>query len=727
MNSSLGTCGATPAEAGSPLAIVALPPEKFLPKKSLLKMNLPQQMPWQLCAKYLALVLVAMLANAPAVGAEFTLSDFNGSGFSYTFGDFVQTTGPTSIRLSDPINDSGGAGLNQTLDLSSHADSRFVVDMFTNPGNQAGVFHLELIDTMDRRGKWSFGVNNLDPGVTTPLVSATTLANPTSGINDFRNLDLSNITTWQVVGPYSSDAAFDLSFDRVAVSDTVVAPPAYPGAEPDAPWRATAAARIDANRKAALQVNVTDFGGNPIPGANVSVQMTEHEFGFGSAVQAWRLRSSSSQHAMYKEKTAELFNIATIENNLKWPPWDGEWGGNYTQAGAQTALNWLSNESIDVRGHTLVWPGYSNLPTPVKSILDQAPLNATQQQQLRDAVAAHITDIGGTLAGQLVAWDVVNEPRDNHDIMDNLPEGNAAMSAWFNAIAAIDPNAKRYINNYGILDSAGGTNTFNQQEYYDTAEFLINDGAAIQGIGFQSHFTEDDLTGPEQIWTILDRFADLGLDMQITEFDFTTTNEQLQAQFTRDFMTAVFAHEGVDDFVSWGFWEDAHWRPDAAMYRSDWSIKPNGQAYLDLVFDEWWTSEDLATALAGEASLDGFNGEYEITVTVGGIERVLTATLGDDGLVLDVVLPILPADFDTDGDVDADDLAAWQAGFASGTTRAAGDADGNGIVDGGDFLQWQRQFGIVTTSSALATVPEPSTLVLAAGLSSLLLSRRRRR
>ena len=88
-------------------------------------------------------------------------------------------------------------------------------------------------------------------------------------------------------------------------------------------------------------------------------------------------------------------------------------------------------------------------------------------------------------------------------------------------------------------------------------------------------------------WTILVRFVQRGPDMQVTEFDYKTIDRQLQADCTRDFLAAMFAHGGVDDVLMRGFWEDAHWRPDAALFDSNWSIRPNGQASWDLVVREW--------------------------------------------------------------------------------------------------------------------------------------------
>ena len=657
----------------------------------------------------LAMFCCMIISAQGTVASELVLSEFNSTGFDYQFAGFNQSLGSSSMRLEDPIDGWGGAGISQSLNLSSYADSRFVVDMHLNPGNGTDQFDLELLDSSGRTGKWTFDVTGLGSGVQNTLTASTTLSNPTHGIGDFENLDLSSITSWQLLGDYHSPNPFDMNFDRVVISEA----PDYPGQEPTAPWRSIAESRIDAHRKANLQVKVTDSLGNPINGANVSIKMQEHEFGFGTTVQAFRLRDNNPVHSTYKQQTSNLFNLATLENNLKWPTWEGEWGNLWTQQGAQNAVNWLASQSIPVRGHTLVWPGYNNLPIHVKNLLDSSPLNSHQQQLLRDAISLHISDIAGTFVGQLAAWDVVNEVRSNHDIMDNLSEGDHAIVDWFQQAENIDPAATRYINDYGILTSAGSTNSANQQHYADTIQFLLDNNAPIDGIGFQSHFVESTLTGPENLWAILDRFHQFGLDMQVTEFDFDTTNEQLQADFTRDFLTAMFAHEGVDDVVLWGFWEDAHWRPDAAMFRSDWSLKPNGQAYLDLVFGDWWTDENLQSGVDGLAEVRGFKGEYEVTVTHNGEEQIVPILLSDGGVELEVAFAGFSADFNGDGQVLDDDLTILldNYGLASGAIQTTGDTNGDGMVDGRDLLEWQRQYRS-SIATSLTSIPEPSTFLM---------------
>lgn len=87
----------------------------------------------------------------------------------------------------------------------------------------------------------------------------------------------------------------------------------------------------------------------------------------------------------------------------------------------------------------------------------------------------------------------------------------------------------------------------------------------------------------------------------------------------------------------------------------------------------------------------------------------------------------LTADFDDDGDVDADDLTVWKGNF--GPTAAA-DANGDGVSDGADFLAWQREFGLGVAplgNVAVSAVPEPGSIVLASiGIAAIAMSRGRR-
>jgi len=77
----------------------------------------------------------------------------------------------------------------------------------------------------------------------------------------------------------------------------------------------------------------------------------------------------------------------------------------------------------------------------------------------------------------------------------------------------------------------------------------------------------------------------------------------------------------------WGFWEGRHWRPEAALYRRDWSEKPNGRAWREMVFERWWTQAEGLTGNDGLYKVRGLLGEYEIEAVAGGKTVKASVTL----------------------------------------------------------------------------------------------------
>lgn len=390
----------------------------------------------------------------------------------------------------------------------------------------------------------------------------------------------------------------------------------YEGRDPAAPWRAEADAAIRQYRKAELEIEVLDADGVPIPGADVQVTMTRHAFRFGSAVNLQRLTDLAPTYETYRQKFLELFNSAVDENDLKWPPWEGDWGGAFTKARSLAGLAWLQDHDIYVRGHCMVWPSYNHVAQSARALWDQPSL-------LRPHVLAHIEDIGSSTAAFCNDWDVINEPYTNHDLMDMF--GNDVMVDWFIKAQEVAPASQLYVNDYAILASGGSTDTAHQQGYYDILDFLIDRGAPLGGIGMQAHFGAAAITPPPVLWQILDRFTTFGLPISVTEFDVGTYDELADADYLRDFMTAVFAHPSVTAFLQWGFWEGQHYSKDRALYRSDWSAKPSGVTYERLLFNDWWTQSEGTTNGTGRYRVNdkAFKGRYDVSAAFAGTSTTL--------------------------------------------------------------------------------------------------------
>jgi GH35 family endo-1,4-beta-xylanase len=402
----------------------------------------------------------------------------------------------------------------------------------------------------------------------------------------------------------------------------------YRGREADAGWRAAAESRINQVRKDSLRVNVRDAAGKALAGAEVSIALEKHAFLFGTAVDGRLLTENpEADKKKYQQALVELFNCATLENDLKWPPLAGEWGKSWNFETASRAVDWLNARGLAVRGHVLVWPSWRNSPKSLEALKDKP-------NKLRAEIKKHVRELAGSLKGKISHWDVVNEPFDNHDITDIL--GNNELVTWFKDARAADPKALLFINDYGILSSGAG-NTPHRDHYEKTIQFLIDKKAPLDGIGMQGHFGAAP-TAPEDALHILDRFGKFNKPIVITEYDVDTEDRELAADYTRDILTVLFSHPAVQGFVMWGFWDGAHWKKNAPLLAHDFSLKPSGRRYKELVFERWTTRQTGKTGGDGSFATRGFLGDYQIIVKHGDKQKKLTARLARGGASVDVKL-----------------------------------------------------------------------------------------
>jgi GH35 family endo-1,4-beta-xylanase len=418
-------------------------------------------------------------------------------------------------------------------------------------------------------------------------------------------------------------------FERVGQS--------YAGQEPDAGWRAEATRRILENRAGPLVVNVVDALGKPVEGAGVEVEMTRHAYLFGTAAVASRLidaplserREDFDQAAFlkdnerYRAELERLFNFVVFENDMKWSFWLNERKKSFDQSWTDDALNALRANGFKVKGHTMVWGSWNNVPTFLR------PLE-TRPEALQNAILSHIRDLGDATRGRVEYFDVLNEPMSHYELIDLL--GHDAVAEWFQTAHEALPDTRLIINDFDLIGNGGSPSR--RVRFIDFVRDIRERGAPVDMVGFQSHFWSPRLTAPAEIWRILDQFHDeLGLPVMVSEFDMNLHDEALQADYTRDFLTAWFAHPSTEAFIMWGFWGGAHWMRDAgAMYRRDWTEKPNLKAYTDLVFRDWWTEESLRSGEDGRVCVPhGFFGDYTIRVSSPDGNTTLERSWRHDG------------------------------------------------------------------------------------------------
>lgn len=457
----------------------------------------------------------------------------------------------------------------------------------------------------------------------------------------------------------------------------------YLGMEEDAQWRQEALERIEQIRKADVTVKVVDEQGQPVEDAQVKVEQTRHAFGFGTIVNvdSYNKLSSATQEK-YKEAFSMIaHNRAGFENALK---------SNYiTDQERQTLvddwLNYFETQDIDVRGHVLIYGQDSRLNNvglngTVTDLENKDLLTADTDEgraALREWTQNHIQTYVNKYKGRIYNWDVVNENMTSHNWSDRLG-GYDALVEWFREAYEADPDAKLTYNDYGILSRDSG----HQDYHYNLCKYLVDNGAPITTIGIQGHVS---LISPTEVIRILDRFSELGKEIEITEFTYEDDDPELQAQFTRDFMIAVFSEEAVTSMTTWGFWEGCMYQPKAAMFDSNFNLKPNGEVWMDLVYNQWWTNESGMTDASGVYNTRAFLGNHNITVTAGDKEYTYPVVLDKNGTEIVVSLDgtVTPGIhehyFSSDWSGNAD--YHWHACACGEKTELAAHVAGEWIVD----------------------------------------------
>jgi len=288
---------------------------------------------------------------------------------------------------------------------------------------------------------------------------------------------------------------------------------------------------------------------------------------FGTALTAGDLGISGETAV-----AAAQFDMVTPGNEMKWDATEPS-RGSFSFGAGDRIVSFAQAHGMRVRGHNLVW--HSQLPAWVSGL----PLT-----QVQSAMETHISTEATHYKGKVYAWDVVNEPF-NEDGTLRQDVFYRAMGAGYIADAlraahAADPDAKLYLNDYNIE----GTNA-KSNGLYALAQSLLSQGVPLGGIGLESHFIAGQV--PQTMMSNMRRFADLGLDVAITELDdriqLPATSAALQQQ-ALDYHTVVsdcLALARCVGVSQWGVDDGHSWIPGtfpgygaATMYDANYQPKP---------------------------------------------------------------------------------------------------------------------------------------------------------
>ncbi|MFJ3037656.1 endo-1,4-beta-xylanase [Streptomyces tendae] len=331
---------------------------------------------------------------------------------------------------------------------------------------------------------------------------------------------------------------------------------------------------------------------------------------FGTAVAANHLGEADYAATLDRE-----FSSVTPENEMKWDATEPS-RGTFTFGSADRIVDHAQSQGMDVRGHTLVW--HSQLPSWVGSL---------GASDLRTAMNDHINGLMGHYKGEIHSWDVVNEAfqdggsgaRRSSPFQDKL--GNGFIEEAFRTARAADPAAKLCYNDY----NTDGVNA-KSNAVYDMVEDFKSRGVPIDCVGFQSHFNSNSPV-PSDYRQNLQRFADLGVDVQITELDIEGSGSAQAANYTK-VVEACLAVSRCTGMTVWGVTDKYSWRSSGTplLFDGNYDEKPAYDAVLSALGGSGdpggpgdpgeGTVSCTATYTRTADWNSGYNGQ--VTITAGG-------------------------------------------------------------------------------------------------------------
>ncbi len=212
------------------------------------------------------------------------------------------------------------------------------------------------------------------------------------------------------------------------------------------------------------------------------------------------------------ELIVQQFNSVTPENAMKMEPIHPE-ENRYFWNDADAIVDFAQKNGLKVRGHTLCW--HSQTPS---WFFKNSAGKQVSREVLLGRLKQHITEVMGRYKGKIYAWDVVNEavsdggenpyrPSEFYEII-----GEDYIEKAFEYAHTVDPQARLFYNDYNTENST------KRDKIFQIIKKLKDKNVPIHGVGLQGHWSIYEPTGQE-LEASIKKFADLGLEVQVTELD----------------------------------------------------------------------------------------------------------------------------------------------------------------------------------------------------------------
>ncbi|KAL6867648.1 hypothetical protein ACP4OV_015672 [Aristida adscensionis] len=363
-------------------------------------------------------------------------------------------------------------------------------------------------------------------------------------------------------------------------------------------WAAHHDAAIKKARKKTVRLRARDGAGKPVPGAQVRIEHVRSRFPLGSAMSAEILSNPA-----YQRWFTSRFTVTTFENEMKWYSTEQS-PGREDYSVPDAMLRFARSHGIAVRGHNIFWDDPSTQMGWVKAL---------SGEQLRRATARRMRSVMSRYAGQVIAWDVVNENL-HFDFFEGR-FGWEASAAFYRRAHQMDGGALMSMNEFNTLEQPGDVHAVPGKylgKLWQIKSFPGNGNAARMAIGLEGHFSTPNIP---YIRAALDTMSRANVPIWLTEIDVTPGPDPVQqARHLEAILREVYAHPAVHGIILW-----TAWHPEGCyvMCLTDNGFRnlPVGDV-VDKLIGEWRTGSHAGVA-DGEGYYEAelFHGDYKVTVS----------------------------------------------------------------------------------------------------------------
>ncbi len=304
---------------------------------------------------------------------------------------------------------------------------------------------------------------------------------------------------------------------------------------------------------------------------------------YGSAVSADLLRTDPAYAALVALDCA----IIVPEIEAKWAATEPE-QGRFSFAGLDWMMDYARCHGMAVRLHNLAW-GVYNPPWLA---------GALASGQAEDVLRHHVSAVAGRYAGEVLAWDVCNEPSDPRwNQADDLVNigwkkalGAGYVDAAFAAAHAADPNALLFIND-DLLEYEDAASQAKRDGYLRLLPRLLARGVPVQGFGLEAHLRPERKLAEKPYRDFLRELAGMGLVIHVTELDISdrtlpadvATRDRALAALARQFLDVVLDERAVRAVLTWGLTTRHSWLATAPEVARTDGLPPRGLPYDGLL------------------------------------------------------------------------------------------------------------------------------------------------